>query len=124
MYSVVKKGLTSNLALKVLSLIAGYTFWLLLSQNREITLWVTVPLSFYNTASSISIDAPASIAVELSGKRAALESLDFDSLSVHINAQKFNKGSHIIPILEHNLFLPDKITMVHSKPSIVAIKVV
>jgi hypothetical protein len=111
--------LTSNLPLKALSLIFGYTIWYVLGYTHSITIEKTVPLSFYATNRMWAIDAPETITVHLSGKRAHLRTLNYDELAVHIDGQTLNEGKNIVMISNETLFLPNSIKLVHYIPTTV-----
>jgi len=109
-------ALRSNLVLKVFALVLGFGLWLIVSSMHSTTIWVEVPLSFYNQYDTICVHAPETMHVQLAGKRALLRSLDLKNLAIHIDAQELNEGKQPITIQAHNLFLPDTISVVNYSP--------
>jgi hypothetical protein len=112
------KNLFLNKApLAIVSLFLGYSFWHMASVHHLVSLHVSVPLCFTQTADTYDIDAPETIDIILQGKRSDLYALENDSLAAHVNINKLLPGKHGIIITEKNLFLPQTITLTHYKPS-------
>jgi len=103
--------------LKIISIILGYSLWAIASADQIISLWIEVPLSFYNVDEHLTIDAPEKIMINIEGKRIDLSSLESSKLAVHCDVQSFNEGEHYISVTNRNLFLPYAIKLVHYKPS-------
>lgn len=112
-----KKLVTSNVPLKVVSCILGYTFWFILGHTQTIQTNLTVPLCFYGIPEHRKIDAPETITIELGGQRTILQSIDADQIAVHIDAQHFVEGSQPVEISQNSLFLPDSIKLIHYSPA-------
>lgn len=119
-----RNNLLSNPALKVLSLIIGYGIWHVLSVNHTHTLAVEVPVCFYNEVAAHEIDAPATIDVELRGKRKIIRALNTKSLALHIDASKLHHGPNPLRVDHTTLFVPNSINVVHYSPanSIITVK--
>src|SRR5580693_2934536 len=114
--------LLNNAPLKIISLVLGYSFWHIATINQIITTTVTIPLCF-NLAENYTINAPEKINITLKGKRSDLYTIDISSLAAHIDATKLSLGKHGILINEHNLFLPQTISVVCYKPSNIIITI-
>jgi hypothetical protein len=117
MASPIKKHLWSNAPLKVISLILGYTFWYIFGNSHTSTAWVTVPLCFYNVATTQTVHAPETISLKIAGKRSDLRALDPEQLAIHINAEQLHSGRNLITLTDEALFLPNSIKLVHYTPS-------
>ena len=116
MNSSLKSALLSNKTLKVVSIIIGYGIWSLLTGIFTQSVWVDVPVHFYNVAANASITAqPAMMKINLIGKRAALKYCK--DIAFHLDAAQFNSGQYCIVPTQEQLFLPKDIKMVHSIPS-------
>lgn len=120
MQELLKKHLLNNASIKVLSLIFGFLLWVTLSQSYQTTVWLTVPVCFYNNEQK-NITAPETIQIELQGKRTDLMLLDLSRLAVHLDAQQLTQPIQTVAISAHNLFLPDSIKLVHYTPSNITI---
>lgn len=112
----VKNQLTSNLTLKIISLMLGYGLWLLLSQSRTAELWADVPVCFYNVPAQIQINAPETISVQLVGHRSDLYALDNENLAFHIDGELLHVGENLLPVSREALFLPHCIKLVNYAP--------
>lgn len=120
----VKKTIWRNTSLKIISLLLGYTFWYIFSHSHMNTLWVTVPVCFYNIPQKTTIKGPETIALKIAGKRSELSALDIDNLAIHINAHQLAQGKNLLNLDHQSLFLPQSITLVHYSPSNPIIEVV
>jgi hypothetical protein len=115
-----KKALTSNISLKLFSVILGYGTWYLLGYVHTITIEKTVPLSFYGVQER-TILAPETIKLQLAGKRAYLRDLETAELAIHIDGQTLKAGKNNITISNEELFLPNSIKLVHYTPTTIAV---
>ncbi len=106
----------NNLVLKCMALIIGGSLWLMISSLHTTTLWVELPISFYNQHDNLVINAPETIQIQLSGNRSALRAIDTGNLAVHIDAQELHNGKNPLELHAHNLFLPDLISVVNYCP--------
>lgn len=104
---------TNRLSLKAISLVLGYSVWVLLSQHHSIRITIDVPLCFYNTENDLIIHAPETIAVTLEGKRDLLRYCNTKLLAAHIDCMNLHEGTNIINISAQTLFLPEQIKLVH-----------
>jgi hypothetical protein len=109
--------LKTNHALKMTSLIFGFTFWVIFSNNHLSTMNMEVPLCFFGEIDTKEIDAPETIHIQLSGKRFDLYHLNRDALALHINIDELSNGHHVLEITPQKLFLPQTIKLVHWRPS-------
>jgi hypothetical protein len=113
-----------NIGLKILALCFGYLLWHVFSQTNLVSVTISAPLCFDATNELYAINAPETIAVTLAGTRRALASLDFDTLAIHLDANKLTPQEHTLCIAKKNLFLPDHINLVHYEPSPLVISVI
>lgn len=111
-----QKSIKNNLVLKCMALLLGFFAWFIVSRLHKTTVWVEVPLSFYNNHDHVVINAPESLHVQLSGYRDVIRSIDHDSLAVHIDIHDLNEGKNPIRVHAQNLFLPDLISVVNYSP--------
>ena len=86
----VKNLLAANVVLKVLSLIGGFSVWVILGQMMVTSVWFSIPVSFYNIE-LISIVAPETILVHLAGKRMDLRALDTQQLALHLDGNQLKQ---------------------------------
>jgi YbbR domain-containing protein len=118
-----KNILATNLMLKVISFIAGFTLWLIISTEYPATMTLDIPLCFYGNHEHNIIDAPETIQVTLAGKKTDLYNLDLAHLALHYNSDELDHGEQLIPVTRENLFLPHTVKLVHLNPSNVVITV-
>lgn len=111
-----KALLRTNLSLKIVAVIIGAIFWFITSAHHTTTLTLKVPVCFYNQAEDKEAQAPEYLSVELTGKRADLNSLDLANLAVHIDLTDFCPGEYLIEPSSENLFLPRRVKLVNWKP--------
>jgi len=116
MIQTVRKTVTNNLVLKCMALILGSGLWLMISSLHTSTQWIEVPISFYNEDDTITLIAPETIWVQLSGNRSALRSINQENLVAHIDAQTLHEGKSRLALESHHLFLPDSIRIVGYSP--------
>lgn len=110
-------ALKKNITLKIFSLIIGSSLWVMLSSLYTATIWIDIPLSFYNQHDTITLNGPETISVQLSGNRQHLRTLNKDMLAIHLDAQALHEGKNHIIINKNNLFLPESICVVNYSPS-------
>ena len=113
----VKKTAWRSTPLKLVSLMLGYTFWYIFSHAHNTTLWIQVPLCFYNLPDHTSIQAPEQVSIKVQGKRSLLRAMDFDQLAIHVNASKLKQGKNVLAFNQESLFLPESINLLHYSPS-------
>lgn len=102
--------LTSPLFLKATSLVLGFLLWSTVNHLFTYSIWVTVPVCFYNVDAK-QIDAPESVNIELTGKRAHLRHINKEALAVHIDASLFTYGTHKLTLKAEHLLLPPTIAV-------------
>lgn len=112
-----KKLILGNLPLKVLSFFIGYTLWYVFGHAQIINTKLNVPLCFYGAEKSMNIQAPEMVHIELSGKRAILNTIDLDNLAIHVDARELVQGPQPIQITQERLFLPESIKLIHYTPA-------
>lgn len=121
--NTLSNSLTSNLTLKVFSLIIGYASWFALSQSQPATLSIRVPISIEQAPATSTLDLPDTILLTLAGKRSALSTLDLDNLCLHISADTLRPGKNNVIVTTTNLLLPESITVVDYYPTPLSITV-
>ena len=119
-----KQNHLGNIGFKLLALCFGYALWYIFSQASIISVTVPAPLCFDTTNTSYTINAPETLSVTLAGTRCALATLDFDTLAVHLKADKLDPREYTIRLSQKNLFLPEHINLVHYEPSPLLITVI
>lgn len=102
--------LTSPLFLKATSLVIGFLLWSTINHLFTYSTWVTVPICFYNVEAK-QIDAPESMNIELTGKRAHIRHINTEALAVHLDASLLTYGTHKLSINAKNLLLPPSISV-------------
>jgi hypothetical protein len=100
-----------------MSLFFGYTFWTMISQTLPVTISLSVPLSFYNVADNIQVNAPETIVITLRGKRAPLNHLDYGAIAFHVDGTTLQEGKNYILLKAEQLFLPESINLLDYNPS-------
>jgi len=118
-----KNLLISNAPLKAISFILGYTTWYLLGNILPQTSWHTIPLSFYNLDTTVSIKAPKTIQVLLSGKRNFIRDLDTNTLAARVDGASLKPGKQKIAISHDQLFVPNSIKLVHYTPTEISVNI-
>lgn len=113
---IINELLTKNIILKCTSLILGILLWCYISALFKTTLWVEVPISFYNQPEESTIQAPETVFLQLSGYRNNLRHINSHDLAIHIDATHLHEGKNPLIIHTHNLFLPDSISVVNYSP--------
>ncbi len=116
-----KQALLGNSFLKASSLLIAYIFWSILGEGHPSSIWITVPLCFYNTSKNKKITAPETIAIQLKGKRSALYALDWPSLAVHIDVHSLKEGPNSYTLTSSNVLLPNSLVLANYRPSNVVI---
>lgn len=117
MRNQLKKIRSNNLLIKVLSFIFGYCVWSMFSARNVSTMELEVPLCFFNKPTSLQLQAPETITVQLSGKRSTLRALDRNTLAIHIDASRLHEGANPLVLENETLFLPSTIKLIHYIPA-------
>ena len=107
--------LISRTFLNVISIIAGISFWNMVTQQFCCTHQSALPLVFDNATDASIIQAPESIQVTLSGPRAALrESAHLGA--IHVDAHTLKPGKQLLHISEQHLLVPTAAKLLHYTP--------
>jgi len=112
----IKKILTTNIVLKIISCILGCVTWYIVAGSCTHTLQVTVPLTFYNIPEQWTISAPETIIITLLGKRNIIRSIDTAILAAHINGSILHEGTQSAILTSQQLFLPSSIKLIDWNP--------
>lgn len=112
-----------KIMLKIMSIFFGVSLWYILSQQRNDSITVDVPICFYNTTPQVAINAPETIRISLYAKRSDLIALDFSQLAIHLDAKQLQKPSTNMYLESRHLFLPATIKLVDYSPAPVLIRV-
>ncbi len=107
---LLRSTLTSSLVLKATSLILGFLLWSTVSDLFTHSVWLQVPICFYNTGSE-TIKAPEAMSVELTGKRSYIRRIQKETVAVHIDAHTLKPGRNHLTITRDNLLMPPEITV-------------
>ena len=122
MIALIKNAFLSNLTLKTISLIIGYSLWCFIGNLYVQTSSHKIPICFYNVPENISIEAkPEIVTVHLCGKRANLSSCT--DLALHLDAATLQPGQHCIAPTHEQLFLPQTVSLAHYKPLVINLMV-
>ncbi len=114
--------LTSPLVLKATSLILGFLLWSTVSDLFTQSIWISVPVCFYNTNQE-KISAPETISIELAGKRSHIRQINKDTLALHIDARTLHPGDNHLTITRDHLFMPPSISVATVIPHKVVVRV-
>jgi len=117
-----RTALTSTIFLKASSLLIGFLLWSSVSELFPRTLWVVVPVCFYNKDNRI-ISAPEYVNIEISGKRAHIKRIDTRNLALHIDATSLQSGSNLLAITRELLYMPQSISILTTIPQKIMITV-
>jgi hypothetical protein len=97
---------------------------MILNNQHTRTIELKVPVCLFDQKPEHDITIPTDIVIGLNGKRKDLQTLDVQSLAVHINAQKLCHGEHALIVDSSTLFLPSSVKLVHYMPSNNVIQVI
>lgn len=115
MNKILKKSLLNNKILKIVSLLLAFATWTILSKYQSVSKWIEVPICFYNVAPEMKVSASQEkITLQLHGKLADISQCE--NLALHIDAGNFKPGQQRICPSAEQLFLPNSVKLVHSKP--------
>lgn len=113
----------SNTVLKCISLLLGFWFWYIASNNHIVTIQLSIPLCFTGLSQHHTIHAPETINVTLRAKRTDIYALSYDSLAIHKNIETLFPGKYGILIEKQDLFLPEQVQLIDYKPSTIIITI-
>lgn len=118
-----KKVFLNNVQLKIFSFILAYACWSLISQSHTDDVWVDASVCFYESEKIAMINAPEKVKINLSGKRAILQSIDTKEAAVHIDPSKLKQGKNMITLSEHQVTLPEEVKITGWSPTHLEIEV-
>ncbi len=125
MLLTLKKLLTHNALLKVVSCILACSIWYIISHNQKITLRFNLPVCFdCGNDPRYVIQAPERLMVDIAGKRSDLADLDLKNLAVHIPVHTIQPGIYPLIVTEATLLLPASCNVVHYCPTNPTISIV
>ena len=123
MKNLLKKALLNNVQIKLFSLVLGYGLWSIVNQSHADDMWMDIPLCFCETAKTMNVDAPETVKINLTGKRADLRVLDRNGVAVHIDTRRLSAGKNIIALSDRQVLLPETIQITGWAPTHVNINV-
>lgn len=123
MIGYLKKRLRNNIPIKIIALLLGCVVWYILSATHRTSVWLKVPLCFYNQAENVAIEAPEVLDIHIAGFRTSLYSIDPEKLAFHINAQTLQSGDNFLTLDADQLFLPNTIKLLSYYPMNIMIHV-
>lgn len=112
---------TSNLVLKIVSLLLGFALWYIISQAFNSSVWLTVPVCIDNSPAEFTLTAADQIRVCIGGTRADIRALDIATLSLHIDGTQLHAGDNATLITTEKLFLPPSIKLLNYDPLVLNI---
>jgi hypothetical protein len=107
---------TTNIVLKTISLLLGFTLWYIMSNTLHTSFWLTVPVCFDNTPESFALDAVDHIRICIGGTRADTRSLNTKEIAFHIDGQQLHTGDNTLLVTSEKLFLPPSIKLLNYEP--------
>lgn len=124
MTTQLKSILISSSLLKIVALIFGYAFWLILAQNQSLQIVQKIPLSFYTPQSELKINAPIEVEINLLGKRHDLQKIDLANLGAHIDISHITQaGIYPMQIDTGHIFLPNNVKLLYYTPVMINLEV-
>lgn len=124
MNAQLKSILINNSLLKILALIFGYVFWLILAQHQSLKITQKIPLSFYNTQNELKINVPENVEINLLGKRHDLQKIDLAGLGVHLDLSHITQaGNYQVPVDTNQIFLPNNVKLLYYTPVMINLEV-
>ena len=112
-----KKNLGRNSLLKIVALLFGYAFWLILAQDQLIQITPIIPLSFYTPENNFKISAPHELTIGITGKRLDLQKLNLHNIGAHIDLSDLTKaGTYQLQVTTENIFLPNYVKLLYYHP--------
>lgn len=112
-----------NIIHRLCAICVGICLWYVVSESRDDTLTLKIPLCFYPSESATTIEAPETVSVTLRGKRSELKQLEHKHLAAHVDVRSLDPKKPWISIEAKHLFLPDNVKMVNSMPSPVPVHI-
>jgi len=124
MKPLVKSLHLNNLIYKIIAVIFGYSFWLILAQHQNISISIDMPICFFELNENFEIQSPEKIKVTLNAKRSDFYNLNVFNESIHINLNHIKQtGEYNIQLLPEHILLHNKIKLLNYFPSSLNIKV-
>jgi len=115
MNNILKKSLLNNKILKIVSLVLAFATWTILSKYQSVSKWVEVPICFYNVPPEMKVNTnQEKMSIQLYGKLSDITQCE--NIALHIDASTFKPGQRRMGPSTEQLFLPNSVTLVHSKP--------
>jgi YbbR domain-containing protein len=116
MKKIIKRINQANIPLKIVSLVFGYSFWLLLSSNQTMTRTIQIPLYLYNIPENNTFITPNTIDVTIQGRRDQLYNAEYKGVAANINAEDITQPSQAVNLAASEIVLPQHITVVDYNP--------
>jgi YbbR domain-containing protein len=120
----VRRLLTHNLALKLLSLLAAAGVWLWVSGEERLEFSFPAPLVLQNLPSPVALaaDPPDEVMVRLRAPEVLLKSLSAGDIDARIDLAGLAAGEHAIPITAEQVRVPYGAEVVKVVPEVVTLR--
>lgn len=105
--------LLNNTTLKISSFVIAFTGWSILHETSRVTITTTVPVCVYQAPEHLTLQAPETIQITLSGTPAVLRQVELSALALHLDGSLLHEGMNQISFSEAQLLLPPHINLVH-----------
>ena len=113
-----------NHSLKVISLIFGYFFWLILANTQPTQISFDIPIYFYGLKDNFEIDSPEKLKITLSGKRLNLCNIDTYQIAAHFDISNYTaSGEYKINVSTADFFLHKDLKVINYFPRNFVIKI-
>lgn len=83
--------------------------------------WLTVPVCFDKEESGVSIAAPETVKIHLSGKRHDLKQLDTNTIALHIDTRDLHEGKQRLELTEQRILVPESVQVIGWAPTHVSV---
>ncbi len=115
--------LFKHILTKLIALIFGYSFWIMLVQTQSIVLPIDIPLCFYGVDTSLTFEAPETIKCLAQASRREF-CVPKTVGAAHIDASFIKEaGTYQITVMPEQLFLRNEMNLVNYKPQIITVNV-
>lgn len=110
--------ITTRFFLNTASCVMGFFVWYCISESYTQQQHLKLPLFFYNSVATETINAPESVDVTVAGVRSALRAAHAHG-AVHIDAKTLKDGEQLVHVSTENLLLPSGAKMLNYTPIVI-----